>query len=73
MIKKVFSDKLSRQLIYKHHVVVRSFGRAKTMYGRLHQADRETFPLNKKASEKIPKSFCLNKYFYLIYLVYFIT
>ena len=43
MIKKIFSVKLSRQLIYKHHVVVRSFGRAKIMYGSLHQADRETF------------------------------
>ena len=30
MIKKVFGDKLSRQLNYKHHVVVRSFGGAKT-------------------------------------------
>ena len=29
MIKKVFGDKLSRQLNYKHHVVVRSFGEAK--------------------------------------------
>ena len=30
MIKKVFGDKLSRQLDHKNHVVVRSFGRAKT-------------------------------------------
>ena len=30
MIKNVFGDKLSRQLNYKHHVVVRSFGGAKT-------------------------------------------
>ena len=30
MIKKVFGDKLSRQLDNKHHVVVRSFGGAKT-------------------------------------------
>ena len=30
MIKKVFGDKLSRQLNCKHHVVVRSFGGAKT-------------------------------------------
>ena len=30
MIKKVFGDKLSRQLNYKHHVVVRSFVGAKT-------------------------------------------
>ena len=30
MIKKVFGDKLSRQLNNTHHVVVRSFGRAKT-------------------------------------------
>ena len=30
MIKKVFGDKFSRQLNYKHHVVVRSFGGAKT-------------------------------------------
>ena len=30
MIKKVFSDKLSRQLNYKYHVVVRLFCSAKT-------------------------------------------
>ena len=30
MIKRVFGDKLSRQLNSKHHVVVRSFGGAKT-------------------------------------------
>ena len=30
MIKEVFGDKLSRQLNYRHHVVVRSFGGAKT-------------------------------------------
>ena len=30
MIKKVFGVKLSRQLNYKHHVVVRLFGGAKT-------------------------------------------
>ena len=30
MIKKVLRDKLSRQLDNKHHVVVRSFGGAKT-------------------------------------------
>ena len=43
MIKKVFGDKLSRQVNYKHHVVVRSFGQ-NTMYGRLHQTDHETLP-----------------------------
>ena len=30
MIKKVFGEKLSRQLNYKHHVVVQLFGGAKT-------------------------------------------
>ena len=30
MIKKVFGEKLSRQLNYKHHVVARSIGGAKT-------------------------------------------
>ena len=30
MIKKVFGDKISKQLNYKHYVVVRSFGVAKT-------------------------------------------
>ena len=32
MIKKVFGDKLSRQLNYKHHVVAPLFNRAKTQF-----------------------------------------
>ena len=47
MIKKVFSDKLSRQLNYKHHVVVRLFCSAKRNVWKIKSSRPGNFPQSK--------------------------